>query len=423
MLFVFVLILIFFTPAALFMPGQGNACSVITAVGIDKQNEEYEISLLTFIPTPNQTYLETNSIVAGKGDSIAAALLNASLTLGRKICLSHAKTTVVSTSLLENNISQDIDYLGRVASLSENTILICTDASAKEFLQAAQSLEKDIGLKLEELINYNVGSVYVTDTSLEAFFKGYYSQTGSSILGYLTLGEGSSDGGKSGEGSTGGDGKLDAEDEVSGYTSSQPSTSSGGGQSSGGDSSGGSQGQKKVLNSGEVVLIKNGKKVAQLDSEELHGINVINNKAIGRVITVSDIHNEKYKDATLTYKLNNKRVNISTKFENGHPLFRADVILGLELVEGKDENSSIKTNTEFSDIPPDIALKIEQYVKKSFADTLKILRENKTDVIGVTQTFEMENRKDFRKFLNSLDDPDDFLNFITFELIVRVQPD
>ena len=441
MLLVFLVILVFFAPFALFSPGESTRCSIVTAVGVDKLGEEYEVSLLTFIPTANQTYLETNSVVTGKGKSVAEAISNAGLTLGKKVCLSHAKTTVISTKLMQDDIAKDIDYLGRVASLSENTILICTDNPAKEFLLAAQTLEKDIGLKLEELISYNVDNVYVTDTSVEAFFKGYYSQTGSSIIGYLKLasGEGeeksqadSSQGGnQSGGGQSGGnqnsggqgeesggESGIDAQDEVSGYGSSQASS----GGSSGSSSQSGNS-DKKVLNSGEVVLIKNGIMVDKLSTEQLHGINIINGNAIDRTITIENVTDESYQDAMLTYTVKNKRVKITTKFENGHPIFRIDVILGLELVEGKEGETNIRTNTELSDISEEVAGKVEQFLKSRFQDTLKVLRKNKTDVIGVTQMFERENKKEFRKFLRSLDDPDDFLNFMNFELVIKVQPD
>ncbi len=431
MLFVFIIILLCFTPAAMFSPGESNNRAIVTAIGIDKENDEYEVSLLTFIPTPNQTYLETNSVVSSKGSTLAEAIAKTELTLGKRMGLSHAKTTVISTSLLKDDVSKDIDYLGRVASLSENTILICTDATAKEFLLAAQLLEKDIGTKLDKLISYNIDNIYVTDTSLEAFFKGYFSANGSSLIGFLSIEEVDSTGKQ--KNSSGDKGEEDSQDMLdlgekgdTSYSSSQPSSSGGAGGAggSGGSSNGeNSQGQKKIFNKGEVVLIKDGVMVAKLDDEQLYGINVLNDKAINRNIRIENVTDEVYNNATLTYQVKNKKVRTATKFENGIPVFSADVVLGLEIVEAKEGEKSLVTNTELNDIPYDVALRIEQYVKKGFADTLKLLRKNKTDVIGITQKFEAENRENFRKFLESLDDPDDFLNFIKFQLIVRVQSD
>lgn len=66
------------------------------AIGLDRVDDEYEISFLTFIPKPNQEFEQSNSVVSGKGSSVSEAVLDAQLTLGKDIGLSHAKTTVVN---------------------------------------------------------------------------------------------------------------------------------------------------------------------------------------------------------------------------------------------------------------------------------------------------------------------------------------
>ena len=68
-----------------------------------------------------------NSVISGKGDTVAKALYNAQIAMGRNAGLSHAKTTVVNQDLMQEDVAKYIDYLSRVASLSENTVFICTD--------------------------------------------------------------------------------------------------------------------------------------------------------------------------------------------------------------------------------------------------------------------------------------------------------
>ena len=81
MLFVFLIILIFFTPMAIYSPGENKIKGVVTAIGIDKSDEEYEVSLLTFIPTANQSYKQKNTVVSGKGVSVTQAVYNAQLAM------------------------------------------------------------------------------------------------------------------------------------------------------------------------------------------------------------------------------------------------------------------------------------------------------------------------------------------------------
>ena len=170
---VFIIILIFFTPFSIYSPGENRNRGVVTAIGIDRLQDEYEVSLLTFIPTANQSYQEKTSVISGKGESVADAIYNAQIAMGRKIGLSHAKTTVVNESLLEEDVASTVDYLSRVASLPENTVFVCTNKSAKQMLEQSHDLVDDLGLKLEQIIGYNANNIYITDTSLEAFYKGY----------------------------------------------------------------------------------------------------------------------------------------------------------------------------------------------------------------------------------------------------------
>lgn len=425
MMVVFVLILVFFTPTALFSPGESDNKAIVTAIGLDKQGEEYEVSLLTFIPTPNQTFLETNSVISGKGDTVAKAIANAQLTLGKEIGFSHAKTTVLTEAVLQQDISKDIDYLSRVSALTENTVVICTNDSAKKFLLAAQSLEKNIGLKLDELISYNIKNIYVTDTTLEAFYKGYFSPIHSSIMGYLALEESSSTDTGSGGGSSAGSGPGAGGSGGGSSASGSQGGSSGGSGSGGGTSGSGGQASEgmnsNILNFGDVVLLKDGKMAAKLTGEQLNGINILNKKARDQIITLEHVTGEEFEDATLTFIIKNKKIVTKTKFSGGLPIYSANVVIGLDLIEAKEANGAVVENYELDEIPDFVRALIEKKLKTDFASTLNILREKQTDVLVLYEKFQHENRKNFNRFLDSLDDKEDFLKYVTFELDIRAQ--
>ncbi len=401
---VLIIILIFFTPLAIYSPGENRNRGVVTAIGIDKTNEEYEISLLTFIPTPNQTYKELTSIITGRGETVAEALYKAQISMGRKIGLAHAKTTIVSKELLQEDVASHIDYLSRVASLPENTVFVCSSTSAKELLESSQSLEEKIGLKLEQLIGFNANNIYVTDTSLEAFYKGYYKKVKSSIIGYL---------------------KVEDEKQDLQMTSD---SAKGGGQGSTANAEGSSNNQeeskskKTIINEGEAVLLKEGKMVDLLTIDELNGINLLNKKALNQIISIKDIelNGQKF---DLSYKIKNKKVLINTKFENDIPIYSAQLILGLELVEAKGNHKTVVINTEFSEITGEVEKALDKEIKKQFTNALKVLRENKTDVISINEKFFNDNRKEYKKYIEKIEDIDNFINFVNFKLSLIIQPD
>lgn len=411
MIIVFIIILLFFTPYAIYSPGESRNKGVVTAIGIDKIEDELEVSLLTFIPTANQSYQEKSSVISGKGDSVAEAVYNAQIAMGRTIGLAHAKTTIVNEALLEEDITSTVDYLSRVASLPENTVFVCTNKSAKEMLQQSQNLVNDLGLKLEQIIAYNANNLYVTDTSLEAFYKGYYSHVKSSIIGYLEVED---------------DLYINEDNaEVSGAESVSGGQSEGLQGSSNSSSGNGDAKGKHIVNQGQAMLIKEGKKVAILDVEQLNGINLLNPKSINQIIEIDGVEKEG-EVYSMQFRIKNKKVLISTTFENGYPIYMAQLILGVKLVEVGGEHDELRLNTEFSEITDEISAKIERAVKQQFTSSINILKENNTDVIGIGRKFFQDDRKSFKKFIDDIggiENADKFINYVTFKLNIVTQSD
>lgn len=408
MLIVLILILLFYTPQAIYSPGESRRRGVVTAIGVDKMADEYEVSLLTFIPNVNQSFKEVSSVISGKGDNLANALKNAQIAMGRRVGLAHAKTTVVSRDLMQEDIASHIDYLSRVSSLPQNTVIICTDKTAKKLLEASFSLESNVGLQLEQIIGYNDENLYIADTSLESFYKGYYSDVKSSIMGYLTVIEGNEN--------------KTANTEPTGQTGSDQVDTSGSKGTGESGSSTSSKEDKHIVNQGEAVLVKEGRFVQKLTLDELNGINLLNKQSVRQNITIEDVEIDG-KKVSMTYKIKSKKVDVSTSFQNGYPIFDAHLVLGMELIEINGNHVNLEVNTEFSHITPQIKHKLDEKLKKQFVNSLKILRENNADVIGVTKSFFRNNRKEYQAFIAKIGDAQSFIKHVNFKLNFIIRAD
>ena len=99
------------------------------------------------------------------------------------------------------------------------------------------------------------------------------------------------------------------------------------------------------------------------------------------------------------------------------------LILGLELVEVKGNHETIVINTEFSKISKDVENALDNQIKKIFTDALKVMRENKTDVLGINEIFFNSNRNSYKKFIEKIEDVDNFIDFVNFKLSLIIQPD
>ena len=412
MLIVFLVILIFFAPTAIFAPGENRERGVVTAVGIDKVDDEYEVSFLVFIPSANQTFDDKESVITGKGNSVGEAVYEAQIAMGRKMGLYHAKTTIVNLELMEEDGINALDYFGRVAGLPENTVFICTDKTAKELLSSAQSLRDDLGFKLEQLVGYNATNIYQNETSLEAFYRGYYSPVKSSIVGFLTTTTQSE--------------KEKFEMEVNSSESGQSSGDSmqGGGEDDSGSAKGGGSEEepKSIINTGQGVIVKNGKVVKILSLDQINSINLLSNKSQKQVVKIEDINLDD-EIVNAVYKVMYKNVNVASKFENGIPVFNANVVIDLSLIEIENATSKLAVNTEITKMTSEIVQKLDQKFKNDFAGVVKILKEEKTDVLGVTELFMKENRKDYIEYLKQGTKSEDFIENVVFKLELSFQTD
>lgn len=137
MFFVFVFVLCLYGFSALGRPAEINTYAVVTSIGIDSTDDEenkYEISLLTFIPIAEQNFTETYKVVSAKGRSVSEAMDFAGLHIGRQVGLSHVKLVVIDKNLINDDISNYLDYLSRSKNMSASTRIIVSDSSAKDYI-------------------------------------------------------------------------------------------------------------------------------------------------------------------------------------------------------------------------------------------------------------------------------------------------
>ena len=403
-IFIFLIILIFYTPIAIFSPGESRNRGVITAVGLDKVDDLYEISLLTFIPTVNQSFEEQKSLISAKGESVAEAVYRAEIAMGRKIGLFHAKTTVVNEELLKEDVAKHLDYLSRVASLPENTVFVGTNKSAKELLKNSQVSKNNVGLKLEQIVAFNTENLYYMDTSLESFYEGYYNDTKSSIMGYLCL--------------------EDIEETDASVEKVSISEDRGSGENlSQGSGANKQEDQKQALiNCGRTILLKEGKMQEVLSYEDLNDINILNPNAKNQLIKIENVEQDG-KNVNAIYQVKEKKLISTTRFENGYPVYFAKLIFLFELVEVEGVNKEIRVNTDLLEFTDEVKEKLDFEIKKKISNAIDILKRNGTDILGLNKKFYLDNRKEYTNYIKNHNGVDNFIKDIIFKVNITSEPD
>ena len=432
MLLALVLIALWFFPSAIVAPSESAVNAIVTAVGLDKNEQDYEVTLMTFLSHPNQSYSEQYEVISCSAPSISEAFTNASLQIGKNISLFHTHTAIVSERLLEEDIASALDYLGRVASLPQSCVLISTNVTSKQFLEFVQELDKESDINLEDLLFYTSNYVLWKYTTINSFYEGYYSPVKASILGHLTntqsdvngipikntenvVGLGSSSGGSSGGSES---------SKSSGSQQSESPNQTNGAQQSGGESqSSSSSNQLQIVNDGSCLLIKNGKMQAHMTKEQLRGLNWLNSSTSGAVITLENVSDENFDEARLIYKVQREQVLDKVEFENGVPVYTANIKLFISLMEANGSKEELTESREVAYISDEVRELIEKQVKTEINSSLEFLSTQNCDTLDMYEKFYENCRAQTKNYLQTHSlQPEDFLKNVVFKVIVSLFP-
>lgn len=402
-LIVCIIALIIYTPFALLMPADTTTRAIITRIGIDSSPDGVEVSAVVFVPTPNTNYTENYKLFSADAENIATALQKISNYSGKKIALNLAEMIVVNESISNENLVIILDALSRNTDIRNNTALICTNESAKDFLNSTLSLNSASDLNINELITFSRDKDYNTESNIESFYQGYFSPQKISMLGYVEL--------------TDGDVGLT----TTGGSSSSGSVGSGG-QSAGGEQSGASEESAKkttILNEGRVAVYKDGKLKLILTPQELKGLSWFNAKSNESNLTVYNVTDEIFNNATITFKLLRKVVNINVYFSNGVPVIESNVklVMNIDQVSQEDMDKDA-LQSELSKVSPELRDKVNSQAKTEFKIVQDLMVAEKLDLVNAYELFSTYCPREFKSFLNSLDDPSNFLEYVIFKLKV-----
>ena len=163
-------LLFLYLPSALLLPPEVDRNAIITAVGIDKDNEEYSLSFLRYVPQANADYSEKLEVVTTTGKSISQNLEKASVIMGKNINLNHAESIVLGNSMLEEDVSIILDFFVRAPIVLNGCLLCASNVSAKETIETINALNDSSKIKLEDILRYAEVNFYGRETTLETFF-------------------------------------------------------------------------------------------------------------------------------------------------------------------------------------------------------------------------------------------------------------
>lgn len=455
---IFSLITIAIIPFSLYKPAETEKVAVITSIGIDKNNEEIELSANVIVPNSGASGGSGGSdgtvkTVSAKGNDITSAFSNLTLILGKMPGLSHCDSIIVNKNLFEENVTKYLDFFVRTNNLTSNATVIVAENKASEIIETSAA-QKDLrAVSLSEVLTLSDEYSIASNSNVDSFYTNYFSAAGVSILPVLTAGGSNAPSGQTKEnsqntstqssktenlqnseesnlqssstqksgtdgGSEGGLNSSSSSGSKSSSGGSEPSTQSSQTQSE----SGSGAPQKIVKNEGKAVVVKNGKIVYDLPGVEVQGLNLISSTTKKGHIKIEDVTNDLFENATLNFEIFNKDVKTMGYFINGFPIFNFKFNLVLKLEEVAMNNFNIEAmKITHNFVSGQIKEKINESVQKSISELINSSKKNKTDTLKVYDYFYKYHNTEWLNFIKSLEDKDDYLNYVTFTCDIKSQ--
>lgn len=396
------LILIVFLPLGLSASPESIDLLHAVSLGIDKHEDGLEISIMAFVATSKETFVENYFLITAKAPSVAEAMKLISINVGKRLMTIHIGVIVISQEIATEGVLDSLNYFYRSSAIVNDTFLMCSTSTAKEVIENEIKLINASGINLEEIGLYNENHIFVYETNIEAFYCGYFSETKAALVPLVEL-------------------KTEAE---ATQTTSKGTEPDDGGQN-GGASSGGSEEQKYIQNTGKSAIFYDGLLKTIMNEDEMRGINWIGNSTKDVNIRIDNVTDENFENASLFFAVEGNDVKLNTYFNyNNKPVLEITTKIYLNIEQVMQENlKGIEKNiSDAKDyLTNEVRNKLEYQIKKEFCVGLQKLIENQADILSIYKSFDCQNHFKFQEWYKKLEEPKEFLRELDYRLTVRVK--
>lgn len=395
-----ILILITF-PNTLYKQSDKDTTIVATSIGIEKKDEQYSVSILAVIPQGESDVNSNLEIFEADGKTVSEALDNITLDIGRKIGLAHCDCIVFTEEIMQDNLTQILDYFTRTANLSTNPTLIATPTSAKELLNSVKSSNNLLDLSLKNIISSQEDRTLLKNITLDRFYRAYFSPNSTFTIPILTTDKSSNSSGSSGSGSGG---NLSEE-------------SSGGSSSSGSGNS-----DAKIKNNGQVAILRDGSLIGHLNKDEEFIYNLLTNPSSYQKFVLENINDENFKDSTVVFQEADKFIIPKYKFVDGKPVAEFNIWLSVMIDEAHSTSnnsySSISGTQNF--LTDTIKEEFNNLVQEKLKTTNSLMQENRYDIMNLYSKFNAYKYRKFYNYLQSLENQTEYMSNMSIEINLKL---
>ena len=414
LVFSFLVVAILLLPLSISTPAESDRVAVVTSVGLDKVEGGIEVSVNTIVPNSVQAGGSggadgTVKTVSAIGENVSSAFANVTLVLGKFPGLAHCDSIILNKNLFSENVLEYLDFFVRTNNLTSNAALMVAENSAKEVVETAAAQKGLSAVSISEILLLNNEYALSKNSNIDEFYLKTFSPSKTATLPLITVGDSNKDNGEvNGDSAKAGDAETITEE---GADLPESASKSGNGSP-----------QKIIKNEGKGVIVKGGKIVCEVKGKDMSGINLISKATKRGHIEAENVNAFGFNNANLTFEIYNKKASLKGEFINGKPVvtYAINLVLKLEEVKQKSLNiNALKTTQNY------VEGEIKQTLFKTATENINAIigtaKSVNADVFEVYDYFNKFHNKSWKKFLNTLENKEEYLKEVQFNIDVKLQ--
>ena len=368
--------------------------AIITAIAVDLNDDEYEVTAQIAVPEANDTNTENKKAqISGSGKTVGAAIKNLGNTSGWYPKLEFCNLIIFGNKFKDTNIIKVLDYFTKTLRIQDSATPVLAEKKAKDILSAATPLDNISSFALQKVLFKSPGfDRDVFETDIRRFSSGYYSISSSSMMPLVKI--------------------VNQEDNENGSSSGGASGSesgSGGGK----ESSGGSKNGHSLFDARTTMLFKDGFVTGELNVQETFTLNMLYANYSGSTISLQNVKSadDDAHNYLLTVKQCTPKVWLNTKDDKLVLEIRLDVYCKIS-----DQNASASDSTYSKNppLPQAVKEKAEALLKENIENLVQKEKIYGCDFLKIKEKLYRYNNKQYSKF------KDNFADKFTADITVSV---
>ncbi len=338
--------------------------TIVTAIGIDRSQEEGKIDVSAQIAVPNES--KASSVLVQGTETVGEAIAEFNGKTGWYPTLVHCRLVLLGAEAVSEDVFANLDYFLRSEFVEDSCLVAVCETTAAETLQANSPVGDLPSSAITKVLSSQAQKTgQVSVCNLRDFSKGYFSESASGYLPIISIKkEASNEGGNQSSGST-----------------QNTGSDSGSGQT-GGDAGAQKKNDSDVFDASKTALFFQGKQVAELSPNETLAFNLADTKTDFAYGDVEVFENGTKVTYNLKMKIEKKAQKL--KFEDGVPVFTFRIRAKAQISDA-DKPSDIVDIAKTALVPAHVLRAAEEMFRAQLESAFEKTRESGCDLFQLQQ--------------------------------------